>query len=371
MRALLHETISGDLIDELEFTKATWSTGICRADQVNLDVPGYIGKTLFQYMVPKKYTITLVEDDGRIRGTGVLSIPEGADDVDGLHSVSFPGYGPESLFERRVILPYPYWPLVDSEGYPITSRDTIITGVEYGTMMKKLYQQAMEHPGGAIPVAWEPNRSGDKEKSWSAVDGKRVQDAVEDIANLMGGVEWDWVPQLDGNDRLAWAFITGTDAAPEITSSFTHTWQSGGEDPSIKGLSLKVSPEFMCQTAIFTGGKDDDRVMLARATGMELINAGIPLTEEWDTSHSSVSRQRTLNEWADNRLVEGSAPVRYFTFDVRDSHAPSLRHGDLGTIDVVDHWLIPDGSYNLRVMNVAGSTDSDWLTVTVGGLMTW
>ena len=69
----------------------------------------------------------------------------------------------------------------------------------------------------------------------------------------------------------------------------------------------------MCSTAVFTGGKDDDRVMVARATSDTLINAGIPLTEVWDSSHSSVSKQATLDAWAQRRHAEGQSPVQYWS----------------------------------------------------------
>lgn len=371
MRLLLHETVTGELADDLEFTNVTWSTGICRPDTVSATLPGYTGQELYKYMVPKVYTVTPVEDDGRVRGAGVLSLPEGKTDTNGINRVVFPGTGVETIFDRRVILPALHWPLINAEGYPVKSRDTNITGVQYGTMMKMLYQQAMSHYGGSLPVAWEPDRAGTREKSWSAVDGKSVQSAVNDISNLIGGVEWDWVPQIDENDRLYWQFLTGTDSTPEITSSYVHTWQSGGEKPSIRNLTLKVSPEFMCQTAFFTGGKEDDRVMISRATGTALIEAGVPLSEVWDSSHSSVSRQATLDQWAENRFEEGAAPVQYYSFEVRDQDATTLRHGDWCQIDVYNHWLVPDGSYNLRVMAVSGNSSSDWLSVTVGGLRSW
>lgn len=371
MRLLLHETMTGEPVVDLDYSAATWSTGICQADVVQGTVPGYTGLNLYGFMVPRKYTVTLVEDDGRVRAAGVLGIPEGQSDEDGLDHVTFPGTGVESLFERRLVLPVGYWPLIDALGFPIAARNTRITGVEYGTMMKRVYQQAMSHPGGWLPVQWETDRAGNKQREWAAVDGHSVQEAIEGISDLMGGVEWDWVPSLDENDRLHWTLVTGTDAVPEIASPFWHTWQSGGGDPSIRGLSVKVSPEFMCQTAIFTGGKDDDRVMVARATGTDLINAGVPLSEMWDSSHSSVSRQETLDGWAQKARSEGGAPVQYWGFDVRDAHAKSLRHGDWCVIDVLDHWLIPDGSYERRVVEVSGAAGDDWLSVTVAGVVSW
>lgn len=371
MRAIIHEAISGEPVTELEIAKASWSTGICRADTINVVVPGYTGRKLFQYMVPRKFVVSIVEDDGRTRAAGFIGIPEGGSDKDGLHRVTFPGQGIESIFERRRVLPYPYWPLVDSEGYPLLSRDTRIVGVEYGTMMKRLYQQALSHPGAALPVVFEVDRPGTREKEWSAVDGKPVQEAVSDISQLLGGVEWDWVPVVDDSDRLTFTLVTGTDATQEITSAFWHTWQSGGSEPDIRGLTVKVSPEYMASAVFFTGGKDDDRVMIAHKRSDDLIIAGVPPLEVWDSSHSSVSNQATLDQWAGKALDEGQAPVQYWSFDVRAERALSLRHGDWCTIDVADHWLVDDGTYTRRVVEVSGSEDDDWLNVTVAGELTW
>lgn len=371
MRALIHETLTGEPVTELEISSASWSSGICRADDVSVTSPGYTGRSLYQFMVPRKFTLTLLEDDYRVRGAGLLGIPEGGSDDDGLHRVVFPGRGIESYFERRHVLPYPYWPLVDANGYPLLSRDTRITGVEYGTMMKRLYQQALTHPGAELPVIWEADRSGTRQKEWSAVDGKPVQEAVEDISELLGGVEWDWVPTVDQADRLTFSLVTGTDANPELSSAFWHTWQAGGESPDIRGLNVKISPEFMASTAIFTGGKEDDRVMVARATSLDLIIAGVPPIEAWDSSHSSVSNQSTLDGWAGKRIAEGQAPVQYWSFDVRADRAHGLRHGDWCTVEVHDHWLVPDGSYARRVVEVSGSEDASWLSVTVAGELSW
>lgn len=371
MRALLHETISGEPVTELEISDVKWSTGICRADEVSVTVPGYTGRSLYQWMVPRKFMVTVLEDDGRVRASGMLGIPEGTTDDDGLDHVVFPGRGVESYFDRRFVLPYPYWPLVDAKGYPIASRDTRIEGVEYGTMMKHLYAQALTHQGAILPVVWEDDRRGTRQKEWAAVDGKPVQEAVEDISNLLGGVEWDWVPVLDDSERLTLALVTGTDAEMEVTSAFWHTWQAGGEVPDVRGLSVKVSPEFMTSTAIFTGGKEDDRVLVARATSLDLVVAGLPLTEIWDSSHSSVSQQATLDGWAGKQVEEGQAPVQYWSFEVRADRAHGLRHGDWCTVEIADHWLVPDGSYARRVVEVSGSADSEWLGVTVAGELSW
>lgn len=371
MRVLLHETMTGEPVTELEFSILSWSTGVLRPDEVSVTLPGYTGHQYYQYMVPRKFMITVMDDDGIVRASGVLGTPEGDTDEDGIDLVRMSGRGIDTIFDRRHVLPYPYWPLVDSHGYPIAARDTRFSGVEYGTMMKRLYQQAISHPGGELPVVWESDRPGTREHEWQACQGKPVSEAVADLSELINGVEWDWVPQVDDNDRLSLILLTGRDSSQEITSTFWHTWQQGGSEPDIRGFKVKMSPEFMTQTAIFTGGKDEDRVMVSRATGTNLIDAGIPLSEVWDSSHSSVAHQSTLDGWAQKRFEEGQAPIQYWSFDVRADRARGLRHGDWCTVEIADHWLVPDGSYARRVVGVSGSGDGDWLGVTVAGELSW
>lgn len=370
MRALIHETMTGEFVDEIDFSSVDWATIVAGADEVTVKAPASAGDSWWRYFVPRKYTVS-VSHDGLVLAAGILGIPAGDTDEDGDHEVTLPGKGIESYFERRYVLPYPYWPLVDSKNMPIIARNTRFTGVDYGTMMKRLYEQALTHPGAVLPVSFEANRSGSREKEWEALNGKSVQDAVDDVYGLQGGVEWDWVPLLDERDRLTWHLRTATDAAREISGALDWFWTHGGEEPDLSGIDVEVSPEFMCSTAIFTGGKDEDAVLVARATSTALQSLGVPLAEVWDSSHSSVSVQSTLNDWAREALDNGQAPVQFWSFNVRADRAVGIRHGDWCSVDVKDHWLIPDGVYRRRVLQVSGDHEMDWLKLVVGGAVTW
>ena len=374
MRVLLHDTITGEPLRELEFTESSsWSTGVCRADEGTAILPGYTAESagLANLIVPLKTSISMIRDDGICKAAGRVGIPEFGEDDDGDQTVSVAFKGPESLFEKRGVRPYPFGDLVDGAGFPATTFDTRITGVDYGTMMKRLYQQSMAHPGGSIPVVFEPDRVGTREKGWAAIDGKQVQDAVEDIAHLDGGVEWSWVPRVDENDRLSWALITGRDNAPEIVSPFWHSWTNAGTEPDIRKLAGKISPEFMASSVFFTGGKDQDRVLISHRYDSTLIDAGFPLVEVWDTSHSTVSEQTTLDGWAQSRLNDGQAPLNLWSFEVREERAVGLRSGDWCTLEVRNHWYIPDGEYSRRIVGVSGTAVEDWYGVTVAGMTGW
>lgn len=373
MRVLLHETRTGEPLKELPFSEVQWSTGVCRADEITVKVPGYIEavRGLRNLVVPRKTSVSVVREDGVCLAAGLVGIPASANADDGVPQLEIPARGVESLFEKRIVLPYPYGSLLNATGAPDPRYDTRIAGTDYGTMMRQLYLQAIGHPGGAVPIATEAPRAGVRDRTWSAIDGKSVQEAVEEISQLDGGVEWDWAPRVDGRDSLSWALLTGLESAPELSSPIVHDWVFGGADPAIRGLTEKTSPEFMCSTAFFTGGKNEDRILLSRRQNAGLIAAGFPLTEVWDSSHSTVSEQSALDGWAEAAISDGAAPVQFWSFDVRSDRALGLRHGDWCVIDVRDHFWIPDGVHQRRVVEVSGTQDEDWLRVAVSGMQGW
>lgn len=373
MRVLVHDTVTGRFVTELQYVDYSYSTAVRTEDSVTVQVPGYTAESrgLAGVLTPRKMSISVSDEDRKVMAAGVLGVPEFASDDDDMNKIAVPSRGIESLYEKRFVLPYPYGRLVDANNRPVSQYNTTFRNVDYGTMIKKLYEQAMSHPNGGVRHTFEPDRPGSREKAWSAIEGKPVQDAVEDISDLLGGVEWDWVPTLDEEDNLTWNLVTGRDDQPEIISEYLHTWQLGGRRPDLKGWKGKTSPEFMTSSTFFTGGKDEDEVMVAQHHDPTLLNAGFPLTEEWDSSHSSVSVQATLEDWSESRLAQGQAPIQYWSFDLRRSSARGLRHGDLCEIEARNHWALPDGTYTRRVMEVSGSSKSEWLSIVVAGEMEW
>lgn len=384
MRLLLHETLTGEFVTEVPFTKVSASSGVGRADTVTVEVPGYTDFPIWQYLIPRKYTLTPVFEDGYCPAAAVAGMPEAETDKDGINKVTLQGQGIESVFERIPVLPAPFWPLINSNtGRPIVTRDTMLSGFDYGTIMKRLYQQALGHFGMPTHLRFEADRAGTRQKTFIATDGKPVQEAVNDVSNLLGGVEWDWKPTVDTRDNLTIDLVTADDTIQELIVGITYQWNSSGNDPDIGPITITVSPEFFCSTAIFMGGKggtdgagtDGNRVLASRALNSEIVDKGVPAHFVWDTSHSSVSDQSTLDGWAARRALEGGAPVQYWKFKVRASSAPGLRHGMMVDLLIEDHWFIPDGVYSRRVVEISWSTetysDPEWFDVVVAGELAW
>lgn len=372
MRAQVFETTTGNPIVELEPSKWDYDTGILAADKLSLTVPAYTARAksmdMRELLTPRKYSIALVDDevtgDRRIPAAGTIEDVQAGQDDDGRDRWSITCYGPErALSYGARIRAFPGWPLVHpTTGIPTGTYDVNLSGLEYGTIMKRLIVEAMKFPGGVLPIDFEPDRVGSRVRNYAAIDGKGVAEALDDLADVIGGVEYDFRPYILDSDEIRYQFVTATDAQMMLVGPASgHLWNLGGEIPDISGWERTVSPGSVVTDALFTGGKDDDRVLIARASDSTLINDGWPRSELWDSSHSSVSELPTLQGWADGSIGGVTETAR---FSVRNDIARSARHGDVVVLNALGHWDMPDGETWWRVLSVGRKSDSaEWLQV--------
>lgn len=372
MRAQVFETRTGKPVIEFEPSSWEYDTGILATDKVDLTLPAYTARAksmdMRELLTARKYSVALVDDevegDRRVPAAGTIEDVQAGQDDDGKDRWSITCYGPERVLSVAArIRMFPGWPLVHATtGIPTGAFDVSISGVEYGTIMKRLIVEAMKFPGGSLPIDFEADRVGTRVWNREAIDGKRVDEALDDLADLMNGVEYDFRPYILDDNSVRYRFVTGTDAQRVVVGDASgHLWNLGGDRQDVSGWERSLAAGAAISDAIFTGGKDDDRVLMARASSSELIDAGFPRSETWDSSHSSVSEIVTLQSWADAAL---GAPTERVKFNVRNSVAQLLRHGDVAILDSNGHWDMPDGETFWRVLSVGRKSDSpDWLKI--------
>lgn len=369
MRALLFETRTGNPVVDLECTAWSCDTGILAPDKIDLTVPAYTRRARAMDMrgllTPFKYSVALVDETVRgdrvvVAAGPIVQVVTNQDD-DGSGTWKVMCYGPERLLEYRHVRLHPGWPLVDTLGLPTGTYDMNFTGLEYGTIMKRLVAESEKWVGGDLPIMFEADRAGTRERNFAAIDGKPVTDALDEIADLENGVEYDFHPVINDVDEVSWVFRTGTDTVRTISGALVPVWNLGGVAQDVRGYERTLSPDAVATGTVFTGGKDNDRVMVAAATDSTLTDDGWPRVEVWDSSHSSVSVQDTLQGWADGRL---SGPTERVKFDVHRDQAHRLRHGDQVMLQAQGHWDMPDGETWWRVLSVSRSSSTpDWVGV--------
>lgn len=370
MRALLHETRTGHPVADLDVSAWDYDIGILTPDKLGVTVPAYTPRArsmdLAEMLTPRKYSLALIDEsvEGQrvVPASGVITSRPPTDDQDGKRAYKVTARGPQILFEKWHIRKYPGWPLLDGSGKPNGLYDLALQGTSLGTIVKRLVQERAKWVGNELPITYEPDRPGSREYGrHEAIDGKPLLEALDQIGDRDDGVEWALVPEVDEVDNITYRLVTGTDADQVVPGADHLTWNLGGDRPDIRGFEPNDLIEEVATDAIFHAGKGDDKVLLAHASDSTLIDQGWPRMEVWDSSHSSITQQSTLQAWADGRVT---GVAQRPAFEVRAERSHGLRYGDLVEIASQGHWYWPDGVEKRRVLSVTrSSSDPDWIGV--------
>jgi hypothetical protein len=100
-------------------------------------------------------------------------------------------------------------------------------------------------------------------------------------------------------------------------------------------------------------------LLLARSSNLSRIKT--PL-QSADTSHSTVSDLKTAQSYARADVADGQQLQESYAFSVGEELNPSV--GDHVTARVVDDYLdVASGGFDVKITDVSGKSDSDWLDV--------
>lgn len=267
--------------------------------------------------------------------------------------------GLKSVFDHRHILPVLAQTLaVDqfvipdpadtSKTMPNPSLTTSYSGISLGTIAKRLVAQAMSWTGGSFPIvlpAEETDSDANNTRTWVGPEFKNLGEALEQLMQVRNGPEINFQPRLtsvNGEPAIEWLMEIGTKAQPIIFSNTRHLWDLGLKQPLITGLKIRKEASDIGSLAWQVGGKQADRVLVARTYDPTLINAGFPLYEQFDSSHNDVSLQGTLDAYANTDALLGRQPYEVWSFDaimgsMDDNGVPrGPQLGDYKTGDFID-----------------------------------
>jgi hypothetical protein len=252
---------------------------------------------------------------------------------------------------------------------------TYLNGWEYGTIAKKWVQQAQAWTGGNVPIVFEADRVGTRQRNFEGADFKRVGTVLTQLTQIDKGPDIRFMPRLTA-DRLGIEFLlqTGTDASPLLTGG-PHQWDLTAPKSQMSGFAVRVDATMLTSTAWATGGRSADTVLVARSIDSTLVDGGYPLLESLDSSHTSVSEQGTLDAYAVEGTTLGRTPMESWDFDVETNTQPYLGaywEGDWCEITVAaydratgegDPYLFEKQTSQRRITSLKGDAES--LTVGV------
>lgn len=244
--------------------------------------------------------------------------------------------------------------LIDEE-HPAGAWDLHLTG-SYQDIAAGLVGEAMKW--GPLPFTLPVREGGSHERHYAGYDLATTADRLEDLAGLADGVELRADPVLLDTGYLVFVLR----AQPEIVD---HAWTADGlgmwnacvPGQRVRLRGVRADGAGMTSQVYATGGKDADKTIACRGTS--LID-GLPLLQSKDTEHTTLSDVGQLREDVRGDLAYGAHPDETITVSVGDEYP--VRPGDHADLMVEDDFLgrrlLP-----LKITDVSGSSDSDWLDV--------
>lgn len=366
------ETRGGALLNEVEPSALEWSENANQAETADVtfdlksDSEG--SRDWRNFGTPWKHSIAL-DVNGRLIGGPIL--PHDFADDEG--TLKLTARGGRILFSRRSILPLAALtqPLTLPSGEPDRSLDSRWTGLDYGTIAKRIGQQACAWPGaGDIPIVWPADRAGIREKSYDAIERKNVDDAWTDLSALLHGPDIRLRLERDGQDRFRWVFETGTEEQPRLQGLDVFDWEVGADG---SGLAVKRDPSRMASLAWSQGGRSEDTTIVRSLYDPTLIDDGFPLLEIETDASSSIVDPSTLDSNNAEAMRTARKPWEFWSFSVRADQQPfPYEYGPGSLVNVivtkdtpVTGGYVPPGTYTRRIAGLSGGL-SDWITVTCG-----
>lgn len=139
--------------------------------------------------------------------------------------------GMDAYFENRFVLP----PL--ASGQLPRSVSSQWSGLSLRTIAKRVVQQAISHPGAALPIDFEPDIIGTHEREYPGSDGMRVSQALTNLTNVDGGPDIAFRPKMAEDRRhVRWELLTGD---PQLTQGGSdHYWDVSAPGPHASVASL-------------------------------------------------------------------------------------------------------------------------------------
>lgn len=329
---------TGRRIQNLPVLKGSWDDrlGATESIEVTLDMndPDVRELGLRNSATPAQAALCAVENGVIVAGGPIWTHDYSRDNA----TIKLGAKGMASYFDHRLILPLlartigmDQWTIPDPADPEKTianpALSTTINGVSLGTIAKRLVQQARLWTGGEVPVVFQDDELNttllsdgtfESTRTYLGVDFKSVLEAIEQISQTENGPEINFLPRFTADSLgVEWLFQTGTTAQPLITSNASLSWSITAPDSPVSKFETHHDSSGMGSLSWWTGGRQADDVIVSRAYDPKLIDAGYPLLERVDTSHSTVSVQSTLDSYAAADVAMASRPTEIWSFTVQ------------------------------------------------------
>lgn len=359
-RIIAGEVTTGRVLATLPVASASASTVLNAAGQVAITLKTTDAKVsalpLDIYLEPWRNFLGYVVD-GQILEAGPV-LPHGFDDTNGTLTVRATGM--RGMFAKRRLV----------RAWTVDPRRSVFSwpGWSLGTIAKRVVQETLANPGGALPIALPEDVDGDHERTWYGYELKRIADVLDELTGVQGGPDIAFEPRFVADESaVEWVMRTGDPLLTQTGDDWS--WDSSTRG-SVSRLSVTKDPTDRVNRAWVTGSGQDMSIKTENKFREEEWERGYPLIED-AFAHSSAVYPSTLRSWASAYLSAGSRPRTEWQLTVNTDAWPQLgqyRPGDWARVTVrPDHpYLRPrEGGYRSRVTAISATFGSNEAEISV------
>jgi hypothetical protein len=298
--------LTGAHVRRLDFSALSWSESINEVGSMSATVVDDGSIDPSSCLRAYGTILAVLDENNAVRHAGYIkqwTYNKG----DGTYSVS--AGGGATILTKRIVLNHALassWTdgtvVIDDDNPP---GDWVLTADgSYSDLIRALIVETEKW--GSLPITPASSTGGDKTRTWDSWDLATVADRISDIGDLDAGPEWRFDPQLSDAWVLSFQQVTSADSG-EIVDN-TWVWNALVPASGVVLGDQDADGSDMASACYMTGGKDDDTLLIAHSVGATLTDAGWPLLQVADTSHSTVSVLSTLQSYATATVSASDVP---------------------------------------------------------------
>ena len=330
--------------------------------------PAATREALARMVAPTRRAMVLAWDDGSDMGVPIVWGVMGEPTI-GWEDVSFDLSSPLTFFGSR----YAVREGTFGTGAGSTSTDVIsYAGMSLRGILASLGELCTKaKPGGMLPIDWRhAGETGSHERTYSAYDVANLswKKLATDIANVANGPDFQFRPYWADSQHVRLGFEAGSDSEPYLAQSgVIPTLTCFAGCGTIEDLSVACLGPAM--RVYGTGSGSDEATLCHLSQDLALCTQADPWPLVESTASSSDWDSADLvRSHAGAALAAGRTPLVQLTGKVSLSDEGGITlgqvwPGQLVDVDVRDHPYLPEGTYRMRLMGMAGDQD-DTATLT-------
>lgn len=345
---------TGDHLTRLSLAKASWNDTINDPGSLSATTSDHRG---FEFR-PYGHILALLDGQEVLHAGYLTRAKYSIEDM----TWTLDAGGFATVLDKRLVLNHALssgWKdglVVVDEDHPSGNWPLKLTGT-YSDIISKLLRETLkwgELP--VVPAALEGGKA--HELTYNSYDLATVASRIEDIGDLDNGPEYCFDASLASSGQIKFKQITSPDGGEIIRNDWT--WNTLVPNSGvILGDSDYDGADIMCTQSYGTGGREEDKLLVARSVSSKLVNRGWPVLQTANKDHSSVSKTATLKSYVNADTRAGDEPQAVHALQV-DRTRYHVRVGDWAS---VRYGTGADDVLELKITDVSGSTETTMLEI--------